>query len=77
MQDARIFVLQRLKAVHYLYRRKGWDVAIGASGSIKSVASVIKNMALQEEEGINRSSITRLLAICSDYKKLVNSICLV
>ncbi len=69
MQAARVYVLQRLKAVNYIYRRKGWDVAIGASGSIKSIASVIQSMKLQEEEGISRSSLTRLLAICSDYKK--------
>jgi len=70
LQAARIYVLQRMKSVHYLYRRKGWDVAIGSSGSIKSITSVIQQMALQEGEGISRSALTRLLAICSDYKTI-------
>ena len=70
MQDARIFVLRRMKAVHYAYKRKGWDLTIGASGSIKSIANVIHEMKLQEGEGITRSALTKLIAICSDYKKI-------
>lgn len=68
LQAARIYVLQRMKSVHYLYRRKGWDVTIGSSGSIKSITNVIQQMSLQEGEGISRSALTRLLAICSEYK---------
>ena len=70
LQAARILVLQRMKAIHYTYRRLGWDSVIGSSGSIKSIASVIREMKLQENDGINRKSLVKLVAICSDYKKL-------
>jgi len=70
MQAARIYVLQRLKAVHYAYKRLGWETVIGSSGSIKSIASVIQEMQLGNGEGITRDSLSKLLAICSEYKKL-------
>lgn len=70
LQAARIFVLQRMKAVHYSYSKLGWDSVIGSSGSIKSIASVIREMKLQTNDGINRESLVKLVAICSDYKKI-------
>jgi len=70
LQAARIFVLQRMKAIHYTYRQLGWESVIGSSGSIKSIASVIREMKLQENDGINRRSLVKLVAICSDYKKI-------
>ena len=70
MQAARIFVLQRMKAIHYAYNLKGWDAVIGSSGSIKSIESVIREMQLQKGEGISRNALTKLLAICSEYKKI-------
>ncbi len=70
MQAARVFVLQRMKAIHYTYNKLGWEAAIGSSGSIKSIASVIREMKLQKNEGINRESIVRLIALCSEFKKV-------
>lgn len=70
MQAARIFVLQRMKAVHYAYTRMGWQSVIGSSGSIKSIASVIYQMGLAPKEIITRKGITKLVAICSEYKKI-------
>ena len=70
LQAARIFILQRMKAIHYSYRKLGWDSVIGSSGSIKSIASVIREMKLQKNDGINRESLVKLVAICSDYKKI-------
>ena len=70
IQEARIFVLRRMKAIHYAYNLKGWDVVIGSSGSIKSIENVIREMQLQEGEGISRSALTKLVAICSEYKKI-------
>ncbi|MCW8934134.1 MAG: exopolyphosphatase [Gammaproteobacteria bacterium] len=70
LQAARVFVLQRMKAVHYSYRKLGWESVIGSSGSIKSIASVIREMKLQDNDGINRESLVKLVAICSDYKKI-------
>ncbi len=70
LQAARIFVLQRMKAIHYTYTRLGWESVIGSSGSIKSIASVIQAMKLQKKDGIERESLAKLIAICSDYKKI-------
>jgi len=70
LHAARIFVLQRMKAIHYTYNKLGWDTATGSSGSIKSIASVIREMGLQKEDGINRESITKLIALCSEFKKI-------
>lgn len=70
LQEARVFVLQRMKAIHYAYKLKGWESAIGSSGSIKSIESVIREMQLQEGEGISRAALTKLVAICSEYKKI-------
>jgi len=70
LHAARIFVLQRMKAIHYTYNKLGWDSATGSSGSIKSIASVIREMGLQKTDGINRESITKLIALCSEYKKI-------
>lgn len=70
LQEARVFVLQRMKAINYTYKRLGWESVIGSSGSIKSISSVIREMKLQKNDGINRESLTKLVAICSDYKKI-------
>ncbi|HED33800.1 MAG TPA: exopolyphosphatase [Gammaproteobacteria bacterium] len=70
IQEARIFVLRKMKDIHYVYTLAGWDVVIGASGSVKSIASVAYEMELAPRGTITRSSLTRLLAICSDYKKI-------
>ena len=70
LQAARIFVLQRMKAIHYIYNKLGWDSATGSSGSIKSIANVIREMKLQKNDGINRESITKLIALCSEFKKI-------
>lgn len=70
LQEARIFVLQRMKALRYTYTSLGWRSVIGSSGSIKSIANVIREMDIQENEGINRESLFKLIAICSEYKKI-------
>ncbi len=70
LQAARIYILQRMKAIHYTYTQLGWDAVIGSSGSIKSIASVIREMKLQDNEGINRESLFKLLAICSEFSKI-------
>ncbi|VAW65340.1 Exopolyphosphatase [hydrothermal vent metagenome] len=70
IQDARIFVLQRMKDVRYAYVRTGWDVVIGSSGSVKSIANVIHAMELAQDGVITRKALSKLLAICSEYKKV-------
>lgn len=70
MQAARIYVLQRMKAVNYAYTRLGWQAVIGSSGSIKSIASVAQEMKLVEGEGITRDALSKLISLSSEYKKI-------
>lgn len=69
-RQARVYVLQRMKEVRYSYSMIGWDTVIGSSGSIKSIESVIREMQLDTAEGISRKALTKLVAICSEYKKI-------
>lgn len=70
IQNARVYVLQRMKAVHHSYRRLGWEVVVGSSGSIKSIESVIREMQLAKKDGITREALFELLEICKAYKKI-------
>ncbi len=69
IQQARVYILQRLKAVRHSYLGMGWDTVIGSSGSIKSIEKVIHEMKLDTAEGIGREALNKLLLLCSDYKK--------
>lgn len=70
LQAARVFVLQRMKAVRFAYTNSGWQSVIGSSGSIKSIASVIHEMELQQGDGISRDALNKLISLCSEYKKI-------
>lgn len=70
IQQARVYTLQRLKAVRHAYLGMGWQTVMGSSGSIKSIESVIHEMKLDPTEGIGREALDRLLVLCSDYKKI-------
>ena len=41
INKARIRVLQKMKPIRHAFKHEGWDVVIGASGTIKAAASVI------------------------------------
>ncbi len=67
---ARIYVLQLMKEIHYNYRETGWQVAIGSSGSIKSIENVIRGMQLDKREGISREALQQVLKTCRQYKSI-------
>ena len=70
IKQARIYVLQLMKEIHYSYRETGWQVVIGSSGSIKSIESVIREMQLDKQEGISRDALRQVLKICGTYKSI-------
>lgn len=44
LRRAEIATQQELQAIQYRFKRLGWDVAIGTSGTLRSVEAVIKQM---------------------------------
>ncbi len=70
INQARVYVLQRMKAVHHSYRKMGWQIVVGSSGSIKSIESVIGEMQLAQQDGITRDALFKLLDIVKKYKKI-------
>lgn len=59
MQKAVIAARLELQDIEQEYRRLGWDVAVGASGTIKAVGEIVRAMGWSEQ-GINLASMRRL-----------------
>lgn len=70
VERARVNVLQKMKPIRYAFRHRGWEVAIGSSGTIKSVASIIHQMQLDDEDGITFEGLIRLFKELSRFKKV-------
>ncbi|MFW7523746.1 exopolyphosphatase [Vibrio ostreicida] len=51
---------QRLESIAYRYRKKGWDVAFGSSGTIKAIRDVLIGMGF-EDGIINASRLDKLI----------------
>jgi len=51
------------------YHKKGWSVAVGASGSMRSTATVLKENGWSEQ-GITRSGLQLLKKYCLDARKI-------
>jgi exopolyphosphatase / guanosine-5'-triphosphate,3'-diphosphate pyrophosphatase len=62
-RKAEVTALQELERVEKRFRKLGWNVAIGASGTIKTVAAIVN------EEGWSQRAITR-----ESLKKLTNAV---
>jgi exopolyphosphatase / guanosine-5'-triphosphate,3'-diphosphate pyrophosphatase len=67
---ARVNVLQKMKSIRHAFRHQGWDVVIGASGTIKSTASIIHEMALNNEDGITREGLIKLINKMKEFKTI-------
>jgi len=70
IERARINVLQKMKAIRHTFRHQGWDVVIGASGTIKSAASIIHEMALDDEDGITVESLIKLINKINEFETI-------
>ena len=70
IERARVRVLQELKAIRYGFKRQGWDVVIGSSGSIRSVSDVIHELGLSKEDGISIEALASLVKQLKTFKRI-------
>jgi exopolyphosphatase/guanosine-5'-triphosphate,3'-diphosphate pyrophosphatase len=66
LSRARLAALREVEPVAEFYRRRGWEQAIGASGTIRAVRSVVEAMGLCEE-GISAAALSQLVDTLSEY----------
>jgi exopolyphosphatase/guanosine-5'-triphosphate,3'-diphosphate pyrophosphatase len=66
LSQARLAALREVEPVAGFYRKRGWDQAIGASGTIRAVRSVVEAMGLCEE-GISPAALSQLVDTITDY----------
>jgi len=62
---------QELESVQAIYRKQGWDTAIGASGTILAAQSVLEELNLSAE-GITAAGIAELKRLIVDAKTINN-----
>jgi exopolyphosphatase/guanosine-5'-triphosphate,3'-diphosphate pyrophosphatase len=60
LRQARLAALREVEPVAGFYRKRGWEQAIGASGTIRAVRSVVEAMGLCDE-GISAAALTQLV----------------
>ena len=66
LSQARLAALREVEPVAEFYRKRGWEQAIGASGTIRAVRSVIEAMGLCEE-GISAAALSQLVDKFTDF----------
>lgn len=59
LRKAEVTTLQELERVQKRFRRLGWSIAIGASGTIKTVAAIV-NQEGWSQRGITRDALKKL-----------------
>lgn len=70
IKNARVHVLQKMRAIRHGYRNQGWDVVIGASGTIKAARSVIRELELDGGEGITAKGLKALIKKLAEFKTM-------
>jgi len=70
IKNARVHVLQKMRPIRHGYRDQGWEVVIGASGTIKAARSVIREMKLDEGEGISARGLKLLIKKLVEFKSM-------
>jgi exopolyphosphatase / guanosine-5'-triphosphate,3'-diphosphate pyrophosphatase len=66
LNKARLAALQEMEPVITRYRRLGWQQAIGTSGTIRAVLSVVTAMGLCDD-GISAAALSQLVDKLADY----------
>ena len=61
INEARVYVLQQMRAVRHVFRQRGWDVVIGSSGTVRAVAAVIAALSLNKQDGVTFVAMQLLL----------------
>ncbi len=72
MREAILFARTELESIESRYRRIGWDVAVGSSGTIRSIAEIAVAQGWSEA-GVNRDAVENLckrLITAGHYDKL-------
>ncbi|MGD8375258.1 MAG: exopolyphosphatase [Acidobacteriota bacterium] len=59
-KEAELFALQELEGVRSRFQKLGWKLAMGASGTVRSIAAVVEAAGLEEGQGITLRSLKRL-----------------
>ncbi len=67
LSKARLAALRKVEPVAGFYRKQGWEQAIGASGTIRAVRSVVEAMGLCDE-GISAAALTQLVDKFVDFE---------
>ena len=67
LSRARLAALREVEPVAGFYRKRGWDQAIGASGTIRAVRSVVEAMGLGDE-GISAAALTQLVDKFTEFE---------
>jgi len=60
MRKAQLACRQELETIETIYKRKGWDAAIGSSGTLLAINDVIQEKSWSEN-GITRASLDKLI----------------
>ncbi|MDH5570331.1 MAG: Ppx/GppA family phosphatase [Gammaproteobacteria bacterium] len=61
IQRARVYVLQKMRAIRHQFQHQGWDIAFGASGTIRETCNIVQALGLVDSEGISFESLIKLL----------------
>ena len=67
LSRARLAALREVEPVANFYRKRGWEQAIGASGTIRAVRSVVEAMGLCDE-GISAAALTQLVDKFTEFE---------
>ena len=67
LSRARLAALREVEPVAGFYRKRGWEQAIGASGTIRAVRSVVEATGLCDE-GISAAALTQLVDKFTEFE---------
>ncbi|MCV6638176.1 exopolyphosphatase [Candidatus Albibeggiatoa sp. nov. NOAA] len=70
MRRAEIHAQQELQVIKYQFKELGWDMAIGAAGTLRSVERVIREMGWDNK--ISRQGLQRLKAVLLEAEHIDN-----
>src|SRR6185436_8578541 len=59
-RKAEVFALQELERIRKRYRKTGWDIAIGSSGTINAAVAIVTAEGWSSR-GITRGSLKKLI----------------
>ncbi len=67
LQKARLAALLEMEPIVAEYRQRGWQQAVGASGTVRAVRKVVESMGLSEN-GISAAALSQLVDRFTDFR---------